>query len=99
MAITDRDKRTLRIGGIALGVLPAAFLLPTPPGGGGSEEEAPPFPPRPTTSVSAGSTGGASGSESPSLAPSPVLVLPVRDPFAIPAGFPVSSSGATTTGG
>jgi len=99
MAITDRDKRTLRIGGIVLGVLLVAFLLLKLLGGGGSEEEATTFSPRPTTSVSGGSTGGASGSESPSLAPSPVLVLPVRDPFAIPAGFPVSSSGATTTGG
>src|SRR3954454_20758681 len=98
MAITDRDKRTLRIGGIVLGVLLVAFLLLKLLGGGGSEEEATTFSPRPTTSVSAGSTGGASGSESPSLAPSPVMVLPVRDPFAIPAGFPVSSSGTSSSG-
>src|SRR3954453_13113685 len=98
MAITDRDKRTLRIGGIVLGVLLVAFLLLKLLGGGGSEEEATPFPPRPTTSVSGGSTGGASGSESPSLAPSPVLVLPVRDPFAIPAGFPVFSTGTSSSG-
>jgi hypothetical protein len=102
MPMTDRDKRTLRIGGIILGVLLVAFLLLKFLGGGGSAEDATAgFSPRATTSAPGGSTGGGttSGSESPSLAPSPVLVLPVRDPFAIPAGFPVSSSGSTTSGG
>src|SRR3954451_22249559 len=101
MAISDRDKRTLRIGGIVLAVLLVAFLLLKLLGGGGeSEDGATSFSPRTTTPAPGGTTGGGpTGSESPSLAPSPVLVLPVRDPFAIPAGFPVSSSGATTTGG
>jgi hypothetical protein len=101
MPMTDRDKRTLRIGGIILGVLLVAFLLLKFLGGGGSEDATAGFPPPATASVPGGSTGGgtASGGESPSLAPSAVLVLPVRDPFAIPAGFPVSSSGGTTSGG
>jgi hypothetical protein len=100
MPISDRDKRTLRIGGIVLGVLLVAFLLMKfLGGGGGTDETATSFSPRSTTSAPGGTTGGGSGSESPSLAPSPVLVLPVRDPFALPAGFPVSSSGSTSTGG
>src|SRR3954466_9110078 len=112
MAITDRDKRTLRIGGIALGVLLVAFLLLKLLGGGGSQEEAtsfspPPHPPRPARTpgrpdrpprAGGGSRGAGSGPESRSLAPSPVLVLPGRDPFAIPAGFPVSSSGTSSSG-
>jgi hypothetical protein len=100
MPITDRDKRTLMIGGIILGVIIVVFLALKLLGGGGGEEAAT-FSPRPTTSAPGGTTGG--GSESPSLAPSPVLQLPVRDPFAIPAGFPLTTSattpGGTTTGG
>ena len=40
MPMTDRDKRTLRIGGIILGVLLVAFLLLKFLGGGGSAEDA-----------------------------------------------------------
>jgi len=102
MPITDRDKRTLTIGGIIVGVLVVVFLALKLLGGGGGPETASTAP-RPSTSAPGGSTGGASGSESPSLAPSPVLQLPVRDPFAIPAGFPVasgsSSGGSTSSGG
>jgi hypothetical protein len=98
MAISDRDKRTLKYGGIGVGVLLVIFLALKLLGGGGGEEAATTFSPRSTTSAPGG-TGGGNGSESPSLAPSPVLVLPVRDPFAIPAGFPVSSSGSSSTGG
>jgi len=101
MPISDRDKRTLKIGGIVVGVLVVIFLALKLLGGGGGPETASTAP-RPTTSPG-GSTGGTSGSESPSLAPSPVLQLPVRDPFAIPAGFPVatgsSSGGSTSSGG
>jgi len=100
MAISDRDKRTLRIGGIVLAALLVAFLLLKLLGGGGeSEDGATSFSPRTTTPAPGGTTGGGpTGSESPSLAPSPVLVLPVRDPFAIPAGFPVSSTGTSSSG-
>ena len=97
MPISDRDKRTLRIGGIVLGVLLVAFLLlKVLGGGGGSDEGATSFSPRPTTSAPGGGTGAGTGS--PTLAPSPTLVLPVRDPFAIPAGFPVSPTGTSTDG-
>jgi hypothetical protein len=97
MAISDRDKRTLKIGGIIVGVLAVIFVALKLLGGGGSEEVATSFSPRPTTSAPGG-TGGASGSESPSLAPSPVLVLPTRDPFVIPAGFPAPSGGSSSSG-
>jgi hypothetical protein len=104
MALTDRDKRTLKIGGIIVGVFLVIFLALKLLGGGGGTETAS-FSPHSTTSAPGGTTGGgsSSGSESPNLAPSPVLQLPVRDPFAIPAGFPVpsagTSSGSTTSGG
>jgi hypothetical protein len=100
MPITDRDKRTLKIGGIIVGVLIVAFLALKLLGGGGGTEEAS-FSPHSTSSTPGGTTGGGSGSgsESPSLAPSPVLQLPVRDPFAIPAGFPAPSGGSTSSGG
>ena len=97
MAISDRDKRTLKIGGIVVGVLVLIFVALKLLGGGGGEEAATSFSPRSTTSAPGG-TGGAQGSESPSLAPSPVLVLPVRDPFVIPAGFPAPSGGSSSGG-
>jgi len=99
MAISDRDKRTLKIGGIVVGVLVVIFVALKLLGGGGGEEAATSFSPRSTTSAPGGTGGtGGQGSETPSLAPSPVLVLPVRDPFAIPAGFPAPSGGSTSTG-
>jgi hypothetical protein len=105
MAVSDRDKRTLKYGGIAVGVLVVIFLALKLLGGGGGGETATTFSPRPTTSASGstgGGNGGGQGSESPTLAPSPVLVLPVRDPFAIPPGFPApggtSSGGTSSTG-
>jgi hypothetical protein len=96
VALTDRDKRTLRVGGIILGVLLVGFLLLKLLGGGGGEEAIPSSSPlRPTSS----SPGGGGQSGSPSLTPSPVLVLPVRDPFAIPVGFPTSPGTSPSTSG
>jgi len=91
MPVSDRDKRVLRIGGIVIGVLLVGFLLLKLLGGGGAEEAFPSSSPLRPSSSSTQSTG------TPSLAPSPVLVLPVRDPFSIPPGF--SSSTTTTTTG
>jgi hypothetical protein len=91
MPVSDRDKRVLRIGGIVIGVLLVGFLLLKLLGGGGAEEAFPSSSPlRPSSS-------GTQPTGTPSLAPSPVLVLPVRDPFSIPPGF--SSSTTTTTTG
>lgn len=95
MALTDRDKRTLRTGGIILGVLLVAFVLFKVLMGGGGEEAIPSSPPLRTSAA----PGGGQPTEAPSLTPSPVLVLPLRDPFSIPPGFPVSpTSGATSPG-
>ena len=83
----------LRIGGIVIGVLLVGFLLLKLLGGGGEEEAFPSSSPLKPASSSTQPTG------TPSLAPSPVLVLPVRDPFSIPPGFSTTTSttGGTTT--
>ena len=93
MPISDRDRRMLRIGGIVIGVLVVGFLLLKLLGGGGEEEAFPSSSPLKPSSSSTEPTG------TPSLAPSPVLVLPARDPFSIPPGFDVttSSSGGSST--
>ena len=93
MPISDRDQRMLRIGGIVIGVLLVGFLLLKLLGGGGEEEAFPSSSPLRPASSSTQPTG------TPSLAPSPILVLPVRDPFSIPPGFSTTTSttGGTTT--
>ncbi len=93
MPISDRDQRMLRIGGIVIGVLLVGFLLLKLLGGGGEEEAFPSSSPLKPASSSTQPTG------TPSLAPSPVLVLPARDPFSIPPGFSTTttSTGGTTT--
>jgi hypothetical protein len=92
MALSDKDKRTLTIGGVIVGVLLVGFLLFNLLSGGGEE---------PTTAgpVATRSTSAASqDTGSPTLAPSPVLVLPARDPFSIPPGFAAASSSSTGGG-
>jgi hypothetical protein len=96
MALSDKDKRTLIVGGSIAGVLLVGFLLFNLLSGGGGEEAASTTPPR-TSSAPAG--GGGSNTGSPTLAPSPVLVLPARDPFSIPPGFSSSSSSSGTSSG
>src|SRR6186713_891705 len=93
MPISDRDRRMLRIGGIVVGVLVVGFLLLKLLGGGGEEEAFPSSSPLKPASSTTQPTG------TPSLAPSPVLVLPARDPFSIPPGFgtTTSSSGGSST--
>ena len=92
MALSDRDKRTLTIGGIVVGVLVVGFVLFSVLTGGGGPTVTPKKSPS-TAIAGPGETG------SPSLAPSPVLVLPARDPFSIPPGFNVASSGSGTSSG
>ncbi len=91
MALTDRDKRTLKIGGIVVGVLAAAYLLMTLLGSGGGEVVV-----SPPTFQTTPPSGGGTTSETPSLQPSPALLLPVRDPFSIPPGFEVSPVGSSS---
>ncbi len=91
MALTDRDKRTLKIGGIVVGVLAAAYLLMTLLGSGGDEVVV-----SPPTFQTTPPSGGGTTSETPSLQPSPALLLPVRDPFSIPPGFEVSPAGSSS---
>jgi cytoskeletal protein RodZ len=92
MPISDRDRRMLRIGGIVIGVLVVGFLL-LKLLGGGEEEAFPSSSPLRPSSSSTEPTG------TPSLAPSPVLVLPARDPFSPPPGFETttSSSGGSSS--
>lgn len=89
MALSERDQRTLRIGGIAVGVLIVGFLLLKVLGGGGGEEATSPpvFPTSPGPSVS------------PSVVPSPgpqvVLVFSGRDPFSPPPALANPTGSAT----
>jgi len=92
--MSDRDKRTLTIGGVVVGVLIVGFVLFSVLTGGGGEPHAKPTKPSATVPAPGGSETG-----SPSLAPSPVLVLPARDPFSIPPGFNTSSGGSSTGSG
>ena len=74
MAISDRDKEAGEFGGIVVGVLAVSSWCSSCSRGGGGEEAATVLPPVPRHSAPGG-TGGAQGSESRSLAPTPVLVL------------------------
>ena len=93
MPLTDRDKRTLKVGGIIIGVLLGGFLLTKVLGGGGEE----PTTSAPTTRTSS-PTGGGGTTQTPSLAPSPVFVPLVRDPFSIPPGFSQGSLAPSSPG-
>jgi hypothetical protein len=93
MALTDRDKRTLTIGGVVVGVLLAGVLLMNLLGGGGGETTS-----LRTTRSSSTPGGGVGGTtETPSLTPSPALFLAARDHVSIPPGFG-SIGGSTSTG-
>jgi len=81
MALSERDRRTVTIGGIVAGVLLAGLLLFTFLGGG---EE--PFPPIPNTSP-----GPTSPSPSPGGGP-PIQSFTGRDPFSVPPALSPSPS-------
>ncbi|HEY6566235.1 MAG TPA: hypothetical protein VI341_01845 [Actinomycetota bacterium] len=83
MPLTDRDRRTLIIGGGILGVLLLGFFLFNSLAGGGGDAALPTLPP-----ITVAPTGGPGvpGSESPSVAPTTGQepVFTGRDPFSIP---------------
>jgi hypothetical protein len=88
MALSDRDKRTLKIGGVVAGVLLLGVLAMNVFAGG--DEEPPPPIDRPDTTESPQPTPT---TEPPVVPPAPVFTG--RDPFSIPPGF--STSGTTST--
>lgn len=96
MPLSERDQRTLKIGGVIIGVLLVAFLVMNLLGGG---DEAPPGEETARPSDPATVPGGESPSGSPSQTPtstlSPVTAFTGRDPFSAPPGF---STAAPTTG-
>jgi hypothetical protein len=88
MALSERDRRTVTIGGIVVGVLLAGFLLFSFLGGG--EEALPPEGPPLTP-------GTGSPSPSPGGGP-PIQSFTGRDPFSVPPGLSPSPS-PTVPGG
>jgi hypothetical protein len=88
MALSDRDRRTVTIGGIAVGVLLAGFLVFSLLGGG--EEALPPLGP-PLTPPSSPSPPGGGGP--------PIQNFTGRDPFSVPPALSPSPSPTTPGGG
>jgi hypothetical protein len=86
MALSARDRRTVTIGGIVVGVLLAGFLLFSFLGGG---EEA--FPPIPDTPLPPSSPSPSPGGGGP-----PIQSFTGRDPFSVP---PALSPSPTDGGG
>jgi len=88
MPISDRDKRTLRIGGIVAGVLIVGLVLfNVLSGGGGTETALPPTGPRSATPT-------ATPTVTPTATRTPVAVFTGRDPFSTPPQFLVATSGS-----
>jgi hypothetical protein len=89
MALSERDRRTVTIGGIVVGVLLAGFVLFSLLGGG----EEPPTAAPPL----------APGTESPSPAPEPggppIQSFTGRDPFSVPPALSPSPAPSPTDGG
>src|SRR5207247_6938688 len=90
MPISDRDKRTLKIGGIVAGVLIVGLVLfNVLSGGGGTETALPPTPPRSATPT-------ATPTVTPTATRTPVAVFTGRDPFSTPPQFLVATSTSGT---
>jgi hypothetical protein len=88
MPLTDRDRRTLKVGGVIAGVLLVGFLLVNLLSGGGAEKGAP-FSPRQSPG------GSPSTTPTPSSTQTPAPVFQGRDPFSIP-GVLAPSSGSSS---
>jgi hypothetical protein len=89
MALSERDRRTVTIGGIVVGVLLAGFVLFSFLGGG---EEA--FPPIPPTTPGTGSPSPSPGGGGP-----PIQSFTGRDPFSVPPALSPSPSPTVPGGG
>jgi hypothetical protein len=89
MALSERDRRTVTIGGIVVGVLLAGFVLFSLLGGG----DEPPIAAPPLTP--------GTGSPSPTPAPGgpPIQSFTGRDPFSVPPALSPSPAPSPTDGG
>ncbi len=96
MPLSDRDRRTLRIGGIVAGVLVVGLVLFNVLGGGGETAA----PPRRTTGSA---TPTLAPAVTPTTTPTPVARFTGRDPFSTPPQFLVatgtSGTGSSSSGG
>jgi hypothetical protein len=96
MPLSDRDRRTLRIGGIVAGVLVVGLVLFNVLGGGGATQ----VPPRRTTGSA---TPTLAPTVTPTTTPTPVARFTGRDPFSTPPQFLVatgtSGTGSSSSGG
>jgi hypothetical protein len=87
MALSDRDRRTVTIGGIVVGVLLAGFLVFSILGGG--EEPFPPIPETPPVQTS----------PTPPPEGPPIQNFTGRDPFSVPPALSPSPSPTVSPGG
>lgn len=88
MALSERDRRTITIGGVVIGALLAGFLVFSLLGGG--DEGFPPIPSTPPLPTSP--------SPSPGFGGPPIQSFTGRDPFSVPPALSPSPS-PTTPGG
>jgi hypothetical protein len=89
MPLSDRDRRTLRIGGIVAGVLVVGLVLFNVLGGGGETQA----PPRRTTGSA---TPTLAPTVTPTTTPTPVARFTGRDPFSTPPQFLVATGTSGT---
>lgn len=102
MPLTDRDRRTLIIGGCTLAGIVALFLIYTLlTSGGGSDVALPPFSP-PASTATGGPSSGPTGSQTgtPTIQPTvpPVQDFTGRDPFSVPPILQTASAATSTSG-
>ena len=94
MPLSDRDRRTLKIGGVVAGVLILGLVLFNALSGGGGTET--PLPP----TVARSATPTVAPTVAPTTTPTPVAQFTGRDPFSTPPQFLVATatSGTSSSG-
>jgi hypothetical protein len=90
MALSERDRRTVTIGGLIVGALLAGFVIFTVLGGG-EEPLDTPFPPNPAPPSSPSPSPGGGGP--------PIQNFTGRDPFSVPPALSPSPSPSAPGGG